>query len=140
VPKSPLVTKSSRRTEHILSTRRQQQTHPDGDDCARIAKARQEAEALFARLERPTSGPSVPNPVTSPDPSARKPRILRALSTPPDRHRQVPVNSERRTTPEISKSHVARIQAWVKYGMTAAQVAGIYGVGVEAIEGILNQV
>jgi hypothetical protein len=125
-----------------LSTRSQQQTHYHGDDRARIVRAREEAEALFVKLERPTSEPSVPNPVTFPDPSARKPRILRALSTPSDcyEHRQVPVNSERRTTPKIPKSHVARIQAWVKYGMTAAQVAGIYGVGVDAIEGILNQV
>jgi hypothetical protein len=79
--------------------------------------------------------------VSSTDLSARKPRILRAHSTPPDRyeHRQVPINSERRTTPKIPKSHVAQIRAWMKYGMTAAQVAGIYGVRVDAIERILNQ-
>jgi hypothetical protein len=51
----------------------------------------------------------------------------------------MPVNSERRTTSEIPRSQFARIRTWVKYGMTIAQVAGVYGVGIEVIERILNQ-
>ena len=40
---------------------------------------------------------------------------------------------------EISSSQLARIHTWVKYGMTAAQVAGVYGVAVDVIERILRQ-
>jgi hypothetical protein len=47
------------------------------------------------------------------------------------------VNAER-PSPEIPKSQFARIRAWVKYGMTTAQVAAVYGVAVDAIERILN--
>jgi len=36
-------------------------------------------------------------------------------------------------------SQFARIRTWVEYGMTTAQVAAIYGVGIEVIERILNQ-
>jgi hypothetical protein len=42
-------------------------------------------------------------------------------------------------TSEIPSSQFARIRAWVKYGMTAAQVAGVYGVAVGVIERILRQ-
>ena len=42
-------------------------------------------------------------------------------------------------TREIPSSQFARIRAWAKYGMTAAQVAGVYGVAVDAIERILRQ-
>jgi hypothetical protein len=63
------------------------------------------------------------------------------LSTTPIRHEEggPPVSAERRMTPEIPSSQFARIRTWVKYGMTAAQVAGIYGVAVDAIERILRQ-
>ena len=122
-----------------MFTRRQHQIHPRGDDRTRIAKARQEAEALFSS-RRPTTEPLIQKPVTPPDQSARKPRILRALSPPAVRYEQhkLPINSEKRMTPKIPKSHFARIRGWVKYGMTAVQVAGIYGVGVDVIERILN--
>jgi hypothetical protein len=64
------------------------------------------------------------------------------LSTAPVRHEEgeAPVSSEQPMTPEIPSSQCARIRAWVKYGMTAAQVAGVYGVAVDAIERILRQV
>jgi hypothetical protein len=42
-------------------------------------------------------------------------------------------------TPVVPSSQFARIRAWVSYGMTAAQVAGVYGVAVDAIERILRQ-
>jgi len=42
-------------------------------------------------------------------------------------------------TREIPQSEFARIRAWMKYGMTVAQVAGVYGVAVGAIERILRQ-
>jgi hypothetical protein len=75
------------------------------------------------------------------DQSARKPRILRALSTAPVRHEEsdASVSSEQRMTPEIPSSQFVRIRAWAKYGMTAAQVAGVYGVALGVIERILRQ-
>jgi hypothetical protein len=119
---------------------RRQQPYPRGDDRERVTKARQEAEALF-RSKRPISEPSVLDLLTSADQSTRKPRILRALSTASVRHEEseAPVSSERRMTSEIPSSQFARIRAWVKYGMTAAQVAGVYGVAVGVIERILRQ-
>jgi hypothetical protein len=42
-------------------------------------------------------------------------------------------------TPEIPSSQFARIRAWARYGMTAAQVAAVYGVAVGMIERILRQ-
>ena len=123
-----------------MVTRRQQQ-HPRGDDRDRIIKARQEAEALFTSkpLIRETA---VPRPQMPVDQAVRQPRILRALSTAPVRQQKgaAQVSTEPPITPiQIPSSQFARIRAWVKYGMTAAQVAGIYGVAVDAIERILRQ-
>jgi hypothetical protein len=75
------------------------------------------------------------------DQSARKPRVLKALLPAPVRHEEpkAPVESKERITSEIPTSHFARIRAWVKYGMSVAQVAGIYGVAVDVIERILRQ-
>ena len=42
-------------------------------------------------------------------------------------------------TPEIPSSQFGRIRAWAKYGMTAAQVAAVYGVAVGVVERILRQ-
>jgi hypothetical protein len=122
-----------------LFTRRQQ-PHPPHDDRERIIKARQEAEALFTS-RRTISEASVPNPSRSADQSARKPRILRALGTAPVRYEKgrAPVSYEERMTPEIPSSQFARIRAWARYGMTAAQVAAVYGVAVGMIERILRQ-
>ena len=41
-------------------------------------------------------------------------------------------------TPEIPRSQFGRIRAWAKYGMTAAQVAAVYGVAVDVIQRILR--
>jgi len=122
-----------------LFTRRQQ-SHARPDERERIRKARQEAEALFTS-KWPISEASVPNPLPSADQSARKPRILRALRTAPVRYEKgsAPVSSEERMTPAIPSSQFARIRAWTRYGMTAAQVAGVYGVAVGVIERILRQ-
>jgi hypothetical protein len=67
--------------------------------------------------------------------------VLKALSPVPVGHEEgkAPVDSEQRITLEIPKSQFARIRTWVEYGMTAAQVAVLYGVAVDVIEGILRQ-
>jgi hypothetical protein len=119
---------------------RQQQPHSRGDDRERITRARQAAEALFTP-KRPLSEPSIPESLTSADHSVRKPRVLRILPASPVRREEVtaPVRSEPPRTREIPRSEFARIRAWMKYGMTVAQVAGVYGVAVGAIERILRQ-
>ena len=126
------------RSEQILFTRRKQ-PHSPHDDGERIIKARQEAEALFTS-KWPIRKASAPNPSPSTEQSARKPRILRALSPVPVHHEdgKAPVSSEARMTPEIPRSQFGRIRAWAKYGMTAAQVAAVYGVAVDVIQRILR--
>ena len=122
-----------------MFTRRQQQ-HPRGDDRDRITKARREAEALFTS-KPPIRETAVSHPPTQVDQATRKPRILTALSTALVRHQEgaAQVSTEPPITPiQIPGSQFARIRTWVKYGMTAAQVAGIYGVAVDAIERILG--
>ena len=119
---------------------RWQRPYPRGNDREPITKARQEAEALFTS-KRPISEPSVPNSLVPADQSTRKPRIPRVLSTAPVRREggDASVSSEQRMTSEIPSSQFVRIRAWAKYGMTAAQVAGVYGVAVGVIERILRQ-
>jgi hypothetical protein len=123
-----------------LLNSQEQQHHVRGDDRERMTSARQAAEALFTPKRQVTDRP-VPASVPPSEPSARKPRILRALSPTPSRHDQAeaPASSEERMTAEIPVSQFARIRAWVKYGMTAAQVAEVYGVAVGVIERILRQ-
>ena len=67
--------------------------------------------------------------------------MLKVLSPALIRHEQgqAPVESQERITSEIPTSQFARIRAWVKYGMSVAQVAGIYRVAADVIEGILRQ-
>lgn len=113
---------------------------PREDERERITRARRAAEALFT-TKRQVTKQSVSDSLPSVDQSTRKPRVLKVLSPAPVRHEEgnAPVESKERITPEIPTSQFARIRAWVKYGMTAAQVAGIYGVAVDVIERILAQ-
>jgi hypothetical protein len=115
------------------------QPHPPAEDRGRITRARQAAEALFT-AKPPDSTPSDPDTPPA-DQSARKPRVLRITSPSPARHDQLatPIAPEpQKTTPEIPRSQFARIHALAKYGMTAAQIAGVYGVAVGEIERILR--
>jgi hypothetical protein len=111
-----------------------------GDDRERMTNARQAAEALFTPKRQVTEQP-VPASVPPAEPSARKPRILSALPPAPVCREQgdAPTISEERMTTEIPRSQFARIRVWTEYGMTAAQVAAVYGVAVGAIERILRQ-
>ena len=52
---------------------------------------------------------------------------------------KAPVSPEPQTTREVPRSQFPRIRSWVKYGMTAAQVAEVYGVAVDDIERILRK-
>ena len=119
---------------------RQQQIQPRGDDREQITRARQAAEALF-RSKPPVSEPSIPASAPA-DQSARKPRVLQIISPAvPIRHQAVEVSvaTEPQTTREIPRSQFVRIRTLVKYGMTVAQVAKVYGVAASEIARILRQ-
>jgi hypothetical protein len=122
----------------LLSSRQQHQSPPRADDGERIANARQAAEALFTS-KPPASAPSVAASAPA-DQAARKPRVLRIIAPAPARHREpeTPVVPEPSPTRSVPASQVARIRTWVKYGMTVAQVARVYGVAVGEIERILR--
>ena len=73
----------------------------------------------------------------------RKPRVLQIVSpVPADRNDAPEASPIRSESParEIPRAEFARIQAWVKYGMTAAQVAQVYGIAVTDIERILRKI
>jgi hypothetical protein len=69
----------------------------------------------------------------------RKPRVLAILPTAPFHYEElgVPISSKQKKTPKIARSQFARIRTWARYGMTARQVAEVYGVTVGEIERIL---
>jgi hypothetical protein len=121
----------------LLSTRQHQPQR--GDDRERISKARQAAEALFTS-KPPASGPSDPDSPPA-DQSARKPRVL-AIAPAASVHREdteTPVIPEPQATRAIAQSDFARIRTLVKYGMTVAQIAEVYGATVGEIERILHK-
>jgi hypothetical protein len=122
----------------LLSTR-QHQPQLRGDDRERISKARQAAEALFTS-KPPASGPSDPDSPSA-DQSARKPRVLAIAPAASVRREdaETPVIPEPQATRAIAQSEFARIRTLVKYGMTVAQVADVYGAAVGEIERILHK-
>ena len=112
-------------------------THSRGDDRERITRARQAAEALFT-AKSPVSGPSVPD--TAGIQSPRKPRVLRVISPPPAGVEEVKdsVSLGAASARSIPPAHFARIRILVRYGMTVAQVAELYGTEVDEISRILS--
>ena len=113
-----------------------QQHQVRGDDRERLTRA---AEALFTRKRQVTqhSIREVAAPTGEP---GRKPRVLPILAKAPVHHeeREAPISAEQQLTPKIARSQFGRIRTWVRYGMTARQVAEMYGVGVGEIERILR--
>ena len=122
-----------------LLDRLRQQVLAGGDDRQQTTRAREAAEALFA--------PKRPMPkalaIKSPSPaeaSARKPRVLSISPSPlPDEKVEPAIPPAPPVTPAISKSEVARIRTWLKYGMTIAQAAAVYGVAVDEVERVLRR-
>jgi hypothetical protein len=117
-----------------------QRTDPRDHDRERIEKARQAAEELF-KPEQQAGKETVPNALAPAEQSPRKPRILAVSSPVPIRGEAVvtPVSLKQPTMPEIPVSEFARIRTWVKYGMTASEVAQVYEVPVEEIERVLRK-
>ena len=122
---------------------RPQQLKSRDDDPEQITRARQAAEALFTSKPPPVSTPTIPASLTTTtDRSTRKPRVLPILSpAAPVRpeERETPAAPEPQPTREIRRSQFVRIRTLVKYGMTVAQVAKVYGVAADEIARILRQ-
>ena len=119
---------------------RWEKSNPRDDDRERVARARQTAEALFTP-KRQTAEPTVSGSQPPADPPARKPRVLGISSPPPADGREAvepPVSADQRIMPKVPPSQFARIRSWVKYGMTPAQVAKVYGVSAGDIERIIR--
>jgi hypothetical protein len=123
----------------LLDNRSEQQHHFRGDDRQQITRAREAAEALF-RPKRQLIEPSVSETPPAAASSARKPRVLTIASPAPVHvEREAPVSAKQQMTPEIRRSKFDRVRTWVKYGMTASQVAEVYGVAVGEVERILRK-
>jgi hypothetical protein len=122
-------------------------------DREKIDRARRNAEDLFK--PRPQSGPadvtaaaenSVPSVEHQP---RRQPRIFRIPPVVPmsaakgeARAEPKPIPRQRTVghdTGAIPASQFGRVRALASYGMTQAQVAELYGVGVDEIERIIRQ-
>ena len=100
-------------------------------------QARQAAEASFTKPQVGTPSVSEVRPTAE---TARKPRVLPMISPVVP---GLPDEAETAIAPsppagEIPGPQLARIRGWVKYGMTIAQVAQVYGVAVAEIERILR--
>ena len=122
----------------MLDIRSEQQHHFRGDDRQQITRAREAAEALF-RPKRQLIEPSVPETPPSAASSARKPRVLTiAPPAPVHTEREAPIRPKQ-MSPVIPRSQFARVRTWVEYGMTASQVAEVYGVSVGEVERILRK-
>lgn len=117
---------------------RSQQYDDRGNSREQITSARRAAEALFAPKQQ-HAGPSVSETAPAGD-AVRKPRVLAvapARKVPRDAP-EAPARAEPPRKAVIPATHVARIRTWLKYGMTAAQVAEMYGVAAGEIERILR--
>ena len=114
-----------------------QRTDPRDHDRERITNARRAAEELF-RPKPQASRETVPNALSPGEQAPRKPRILAISPAVPVRAAAGETPASRKPPPQIPASRFARIRTWVKHGMTVADVALVYGVAVEEIEGILR--
>jgi hypothetical protein len=107
-----------------------------GDDRERLTRA---AEALFTPNDKSPSN-QYGKGVAPTGGSVRKPRVLPISPTAPVRDEEVkgPTSPTQQMTPKIAREQFARIRALKRYGMTARQVAELYGVAVGEIERILR--
>jgi hypothetical protein len=146
---------------------RRQQPYPHGDADERIARAREAAEALFTSKPRLDAQVVAATPPPADEP-VRKPRVLAIVRPVPAHGAPSPAVTDRpvRKPPALSTvpraaahrtrfsasasrsprvrrgippTQHARIRTWVEYGMTAAEVAEVYGAPVGEIERILRK-
>jgi len=109
-----------------------------GNSREQSTSARQAAEALFAPKPQRVE-PSL-RETTPAGEAVRKPRVLAASRAAPVLRDEpkAPTSAKPPRKPGIPAAHVARIRVWLKYGMTAAQVAEIYGVAAGEVERVLR--
>ena len=100
------------------------------DDRDQKARARQAAEALFAPKPPP---PTVDEPPA--DQSGRQPRTLKHASP----AARAPTDALATPPAAIRPPHVAHIRAWLKSGMTIAQVANAYRIPLTEITRLLGK-
>jgi hypothetical protein len=128
------------------------QTPNARNDHEKTSRARQAAEDLFkpkqqtTRVDPPISASSVVLSVEGP--SRRQPRIFTVQPPMPKGAAKAeapakpkPIRQQpaiRRETREIPASQQGRVRALTRYGMTKAQVARLYEVGVDEIERIIR--
>jgi len=122
----------------------------DHTDREKLDRARRNAEDLFK--PRPpsepadTKGPAESSVASAEHQPRRQPRIFRIPPVVPmaaekgeataEPKSTRPERSARRDTGTIPASQFGRVRALASYGMTQAQVAELYGVGVDEIERI----
>jgi hypothetical protein len=130
--------------ENIVFTRRQQ-PYPRDDAQARLASARLAAEALFAAKPAVDEPPPLPGSEAV-EPAVRKPRVLSIVPPPPirpppaaDPPRPALNGRKPRLRRVIPRAQHSRIRTWVTYGMTAAEVARLYGAAVGEVERIVGK-
>ena len=109
------------------------------DDRQQTTRAREAAEALFAP-KRPIPRALAIKSSSPAEASARKPRILSISPSPlPDEKVEPAIRLAPPVTPAIPNSEVARIRIWLKYGMTIAQAAAVYGVAGDEVKQALRR-
>jgi hypothetical protein len=118
----------------------QTKTDPRDHDRERVSNARRAAEELF-RPKPQTRRETDPSALAPGEQPPRKPRILPISRPEPVRAAAVETPARRKPppAPKIPASQFARIRTWVTHGMSAADVAQVYGVAVEEIERILRK-
>ena len=125
------------------------------NDRERIDRARQDAENLFKPRARPPTAPtaetsgSASNPVADGQQTKRQPRIFMVPPVVPmgepkaaNTTEPKPVQRRRAAKREIRRippSQFGRVRALANYGMTQAEVAGLYGVSIGEIERIVGR-
>ena len=123
--------------EYLLTIR--DTDHRMRDDRAHMRVARQAAEALF-RPKAPAQtrpAPDAPHPANQ---STKRPRILRAVEPAPRNPEHLvvaPLAAGTPAAPSIPPSELPRIKTWLKYGMTMAEVAQLYGLAIHDLERLL---
>ena len=116
------------------------QSLPQDDERERVARARLAAEALFT-AKPPGGEPAAASTHVPGAQQARKPRVL-SIVPPAPAHREpagMPPVRPRQTKRRIPRVEHAQIRTWVHYGMSAEDVAGVFGVAVTEVERILRK-
>jgi hypothetical protein len=111
-----------------------------GNHRAPSTGARQAAEALFAPKSKPQRVEPPDREAVPAGERVRTPRVLTITAMVPAPHDEAAVREGAQPPSEhvIPSAHLARIRAWLKYGMTAAQVAEMYGIAAGEVENILR--